>query len=145
MIAACADALEECEREQLSAQEREKLRFMLYGSSTTYNYGKAKVEWTADRLTVLGPKCYFAIDEEKVACCKFKGCGTADDLTKETLESLGDRTALLRERAPRIRRTGFGVRALAKAVLRNSAAHSLCFRRTSRAWRRCSPRSSPWS
>lgn len=115
MIASLFDTLEECERPNLTQEDRERLKFLLYGSATAYNYGKAKVEWIADRLVVLGPKCYYALnknedDEESIACCKFKGCGGADDLTKETLDELGDRNALLRERAPRIKRSAFGVR-----------------------------------
>lgn len=149
MIAALHDTLEECERESLGDEVRERLRFMLYGSPEAYNYGKAKVEWVADHLTVLGPKCYYALnkdenDEETVACCKFKGCGAADDLTKETLEELGERNALLRERAPRIRRSAFGVR-IKENAFANLITSSLYFRPTSRASRRCWPRSDRWS
>ncbi len=115
MIAAECATLEECERKFLTEGEREAYRFELFGSPTSFNYGKAKVEWTADQITVLGPKCYFALSkvdggEDAITCCKWKGCGSASALTKETLATVGNRDSLLRERAPRIRRSTFGVR-----------------------------------
>ena len=115
MLAAAHGTLRECERESLTDEARVALRTALYGSDTTYNYGKVKLEFSCDSLTCLGPKSYFATNrnergERSVSSVKMKGCQSRKRLTLEELTALGERKALLRERAPRIKRRAFGVR-----------------------------------
>ena len=115
MLAAAHSTLEECERADITDEARTALRMALYGSDTTYNFGKVKLEFVSDTLTCMGPKCYFATDraadkeERRVTSVKMKGCQSRNRLDVDELTALGERKALLRERAPRIKRSAFGV------------------------------------
>ncbi len=113
VLATAMPTLEECERKDLRDDARRNLRFALFGSETTYNFGKVKLEFASDSFTCMGPKCYFATnrddDVEVVSTVKMKGCQTAKMLKLDELRAAGGRTVLLRERAPRIRRSAFGV------------------------------------
>lgn len=65
-------------------------------------------------LTVAGPKCYYSLERKPdggtaVSEVKFKGSSSAKHLPDDVLKAVGDRTALLRERTPRIMRSAFGV------------------------------------
>jgi len=103
--------LRDNERQDLPEEERERLRKELFGSEDTYNFGRVKVENEADSITILGPKCYFLMDGERdVRQVKFKGSSTAAGLDAGTLNELGDRKAMLRERSVVMDRSPFGVR-----------------------------------
>jgi len=149
MLAAAHRTLRECEREGLTQRAREYLREALYGSDTTYNFGKVKLEFASDTLTCMGPKCYFATNNDDVggpyvSSVKMKGCQSRKQLGLRELTALGERRALLRERAPRIRRSAFGVRHGQMDKLSRADASSLSCRPTWSRRRRSWPRSGRW-